>query len=207
MLGGVLRISQDFHFPFFPPVPRNYIIWVDLSLNVLILSSVFSYLVLNYSSEFLGFLGVQWVKNPLISFGWEDLLEEGMVTQSSIIAWRIPWTEQPGGLQFIGSQRVDMTTACRLWRTAQKRGSEELPLAQSQWCDSSGAAAERCLPAPEVRGGGREKLPHSGGQGPCPRGASPPSRSGCCAGGGGPRGATPRSRSGGAAWEDAPPPR
>ena len=35
--------------------------------------------------------------------------EEGMATQSGIPAWRIPWTEEPGGLQSIGSQRVDMT--------------------------------------------------------------------------------------------------
>ena len=36
----------------------------------------------------------------------EDLLEKKMVTHSSILAWRIPWTEEPGGLQSIGSQRV-----------------------------------------------------------------------------------------------------
>ena len=38
--------------------------------------------------------------------GWEDPLEEGMVTHSSIPAWRIPKTEKPGGLQSIESQRV-----------------------------------------------------------------------------------------------------
>ena len=38
--------------------------------------------------------------------GWEDPLEEGMATCSSILAWRIPWTEEPGGLQSIGLQRV-----------------------------------------------------------------------------------------------------
>ena len=38
------------------------------------------------------------------SLGWEDPLEEGMATHSSILAWRIPWTEQPGGLQSMGSQ-------------------------------------------------------------------------------------------------------
>ena len=38
--------------------------------------------------------------------GWEDPLEEGMVTHSSTLAWRIPWTEEPGGLQPVGSQRV-----------------------------------------------------------------------------------------------------
>ena len=37
---------------------------------------------------------------------WEDLLEEGMATHSSILAWRIPWTEEPAGLQFMGSPRV-----------------------------------------------------------------------------------------------------
>ena len=40
------------------------------------------------------------------SLGLEDALEEGMATHSSIHAWRIPWTEEPGGLWSIGSQRV-----------------------------------------------------------------------------------------------------
>ena len=40
------------------------------------------------------------------SLGWEDLLEKGMATHSSILAWRIPWTEEPGELQSMGSQRV-----------------------------------------------------------------------------------------------------
>ena len=38
--------------------------------------------------------------------GWEDPLEKGKATHSSILAWRIPWTEEPGGLQSVGSQRV-----------------------------------------------------------------------------------------------------
>ena len=37
------------------------------------------------------------------SLGWEDPLEEGMSTHSSILAYRIPWTEEPGGLQSMGS--------------------------------------------------------------------------------------------------------
>ena len=56
---------------------------------------------------------VHWVKNPpamqetqVQSLGREDPLEEGMATHSSILAWRIPWTEESGGLQSIGSQRV-----------------------------------------------------------------------------------------------------
>ena len=37
---------------------------------------------------------------------WEDPLEMGMITHFSILAWRIPWTEEPGGLQCMGSERV-----------------------------------------------------------------------------------------------------
>ena len=40
------------------------------------------------------------------SLGWEDPLEKGMATHSSILAWRIPWTEKPGGLQSMGLQRI-----------------------------------------------------------------------------------------------------
>ena len=40
------------------------------------------------------------------SLGQEGPLEEGMTTHSSILAWRVPWTEEPGGLWFRGSQRV-----------------------------------------------------------------------------------------------------
>ena len=43
-----------------------------------------------------------WVR----SLDWEDLLEKEMGTHSSILAWRVPWTEEPGGLQSTGSQRV-----------------------------------------------------------------------------------------------------
>ena len=42
----------------------------------------------------------------VLSLGEEDPLEEGMATHSSILAWKIPWTEDPGRLQFIGLQRV-----------------------------------------------------------------------------------------------------
>ena len=40
------------------------------------------------------------------SLGWEDILEKGMATHSSNLAWRIPWTDKPGVLKFMGSQRV-----------------------------------------------------------------------------------------------------
>ena len=40
------------------------------------------------------------------SLGWEDPLEKGMATHCSILVWRIPWMEEPGGLQSTGSKRV-----------------------------------------------------------------------------------------------------
>ena len=43
------------------------------------------------------------------SFGQEDPLEKGMATHSSILAWRSPWTEEPGGLQSMGSLESDTT--------------------------------------------------------------------------------------------------
>ena len=61
----------------------------------------------------LGFLGDSVVKNPpakqemrVRSLDGEDLLEKKMATHSSILAWRISWTEEPGGLQSMGLQRV-----------------------------------------------------------------------------------------------------
>ena len=42
----------------------------------------------------------------VLFLGWEDPLEEGMATHSSILSWRIPWTEEHGGLQSLGSQKV-----------------------------------------------------------------------------------------------------
>ena len=50
--------------------------------------------------------GKREVQTEVRSLGWEDPLEEGMATHSSILTWRIPWTEEPGGLQSMGSQRV-----------------------------------------------------------------------------------------------------
>ena len=51
------------------------------------------------------------------SLGWEDPLEKEMATHSSTLAWKIPWTEEPGGLQSMGSQRVrhDWATPLPLW--------------------------------------------------------------------------------------------
>ena len=66
-----------------------------------------------YKLYIWGFLGGSAVKNlPAMQENWvwslgqEDALKEGMATHSSILAWRIPWTEEPSGLQSVGSQRV-----------------------------------------------------------------------------------------------------
>ena len=64
-----------------------------------------------YSSEQGASLVAQMVKNlPAMqetqSMGQEDALEKGMATHSSILTWRITWTEEPGGLQSMGPQRV-----------------------------------------------------------------------------------------------------
>ena len=45
-------------------------------------------------------------ETPVQSLGWEDPLEKRMATHSSILAWSIPWTEEPGELQSMGSQRI-----------------------------------------------------------------------------------------------------
>ena len=47
--------------------------------------------------------------DPGLIPGWEDPPEKEMTTDSSILAWEIPWTEEPGGLQSMGSQESDMT--------------------------------------------------------------------------------------------------
>ena len=71
--------------------------------------------------EILGLPGSSVVKNlPAVketlvqSLGWEDPLEEGMATHSNILAWRIPWTEEPGRLQSKGYTELNRTEATKL---------------------------------------------------------------------------------------------
>ena len=74
----------------------------------------------------------QSVKNPAMqetwvqSQGWEDPLEKEMATHSSILAWRIPWTEEPGGLQSMGSQRVGLGTSLETPSRARASSCEEV---------------------------------------------------------------------------------
>ena len=67
------------------------------------------------------------------SLGQEDPLEKGMATHSSILAWRIPWTEEPGRLQFMGSQRMGQNWANntlqkekKIWKVHENRGKMKI---------------------------------------------------------------------------------
>ena len=66
----------------------SYIIWASLVAQM---------------GKYLHAMQETWVQ----SLGQEDPLEKGMETHFSILAWRIPWTVEPGGLQFMGSQRIE----------------------------------------------------------------------------------------------------
>ena len=87
----------------------------------------------------MGPLVAQMVKNPpamqetwVCSLGWEDPLEEGMGTHSSILAWRIPWTEDPGRLQSKRLQRVGHD-----WVTKRNTWLKYIPVPASEWPHSS----------------------------------------------------------------------
>ena len=62
------------------------------------------------------------------SLGWEDPLEEERATHSSILAWRIPWTEEPDGLQAMGLQRVGHTESPKQQTTSSVKSSASLLL-------------------------------------------------------------------------------
>ena len=68
---------------------------------------------------------------------WKDLLEKKMVTHSSILSWKIPWTEEPSGLQVMGSQRVGhyLVTKTTKWENINRDGLREalrIPLGRTQ---------------------------------------------------------------------------
>ena len=72
------------------------------------------------------------------SLSWDDPLEKEMATHSSILAWKIPWMEQPGGLQSMGSQGVrhDQVHVCAedsLWGHSPPTGIEPRPSAVKGW--------------------------------------------------------------------------
>ena len=103
--------------------------WVPLGLTGCIssLSQGFSRVFSSTTIQMHQFFGaqpfmVQLSYQYIRSLGWKDPLVEGMATHSSILAWRIPWTEEPGGLLSIASHRVgrnwsDLKTHARTGKT------------------------------------------------------------------------------------------
>ena len=110
------RHSKCFLFSKIHIFTKSYISKLALNfLNFLFLTFSFKICFISYFPIFSyrSTSVAQMVKNlPAVqeiqvqSLGWEDLLEKGMATHSSILAWKIPWTEEPGGLQSMGLQRV-----------------------------------------------------------------------------------------------------
>ena len=72
------------------------------------------------------------------SLGREDPLEKEMATHSSILAWRIPWTEEPSWLLSRGSQRVDVTFRFFVWASLLAQLVKNLPARQETWVQSLG---------------------------------------------------------------------
>ena len=97
-------------FQFIPPllsplVAIHFILYIGVSTSVL---QIRSFIPFFWASQVVlkSLPANAGAKMQVQSLGWEDPLEEGMATHSSILSWRIPWIEEPGGLQFIGMQRV-----------------------------------------------------------------------------------------------------
>ena len=77
--------------------------WVEYSVNqTQFVNGIFGASLVTQTVNNLPAMQETWVR----SLGQEDPLEKGMATRSSFLAWRIPWTEEPGWLQSMGSQRV-----------------------------------------------------------------------------------------------------
>ena len=85
------RYSRTKHPPLFFPSCFYFYILTKGTMLCSLAFSIFVDIIIAYT---------------LLTLGQEDPLEEGMATHSSILTWKIPWTEEPGGLQSIGSQRA-----------------------------------------------------------------------------------------------------
>ena len=88
---------QDWKRSVFVPIPKKG--------NAKECSNYCTVALISHVSQRLKHLPAIW-ENWIRSLGREDPLEKEMATHSSILAWRIPWTEEPGGLQSMGLQRV-----------------------------------------------------------------------------------------------------
>ena len=96
---------------------------LNVSLTILPEGSCPSFFIFHWYTDLLGFPGDSGGKESpatretwIQSLGWEEPLEKEMATHSSILAWITPWTEEPGGLQSMRSQRVRHDTAQHSYR-------------------------------------------------------------------------------------------
>ena len=148
------RLGTWVHFPF------SFVLFFPLSPSLRPLQMVteywwpFSKLVFSFylphpSPDLRASLVAQLVKNLsamqetwVWSLNWNDLLEEGMATHSSVLAWRIPWTEEPGGLRSVGLQRVGHG-----WATKHTQHSPDLGRLHVLWhsCSSLPADLADCI--------------------------------------------------------------
>ena len=76
-----------------------------------------------------------WVWSP----GWEDPLEKGMATHSNSLAWRIPWTEEPGGLQSMGSQKS------QTWLATTQHNNNTSQTSMCNWMIQFSSVTQSCL--------------------------------------------------------------
>ena len=79
--------------------------WKEVKNGLYIYDSTLQYIETSLVAQTVKRLPAMW-EAEVQSLGREDILEKEMATHSSILAWRIPWTEEPGGLQSMGLQRV-----------------------------------------------------------------------------------------------------
>ena len=93
----MISVSVAFPFPEFQIFEVPHVAFFFFFNYFLLKASLVAQMVKNLPS-----MPETWVR----SLGWEDPLEKGMATHSSILSWRIPGAEEPGGLQSMGSQRV-----------------------------------------------------------------------------------------------------
>ena len=109
--------------------------------NFIIYTKTFIYTITILPTSFLGGSAVENLaaaQKQVQSLGQEDPLEEGIATHSSILAWRIPWTEEPSGLKSIGSQRVghnwsNLAHAHAINKTEAYVGRNNLKLELNKW--------------------------------------------------------------------------
>ena len=108
-----IMISSSIHLPQLPrtisqPIIEHLGICVSPATNSALRFTVI--LVLYYGGFQMALVVKNWptsaggVRDACLILGWEDPLEKEMATHSSILAWEIPWTEEPGGLQFVALQ-------------------------------------------------------------------------------------------------------